>query len=471
MVAGRLARLAIGVGLKTGLDECASLHQATSKSAPRIKDGPSTGVHMPVTAVVGAQWGDEGKGKIVDVLAGRAAIVARFGGGSNAGHTVVNRFGTFKLHSLPSGGFSPTTMNIVGTGTVVDFDSLASELQALSTAGAPSVNLAISNRAHVIMPYHVALDQLKDASMGARKIGTTGRGIGPAYADKADRLGIQAGDLLDWDRFLDRLTSALAQKNRLVQALYDHPGFELSEIVERASVWRDRFSAMIRDTLPVIRQSLDVDAPILLEGQLGVMRDLDWGIYPYVTSSTTFAAGGGSGAGIPPNKISDVLAVVKAYTSAVGEGPLPTEMTGSDGDSLRDRGHEYGATTGRPRRVGWLDGVALRYAACVGGFSRLAITKLDVLDDLDTLHIATRYRIGTEVVNDFPRGSELEIAQPVYEEMPGWKQDTSSARCWHDLPHAAQRYLDRISELASAPISMVSVGPSRESTIEIELSK
>jgi adenylosuccinate synthase len=422
---------------------------------------------MPVTAVVGAQWGDEGKGKIVDVLAGRTDIVSRFGGGSNAGHTVVNQFGTFKLHSLPSGVFSPETVNIVGTGTVVDFDSMCSELDELSTAGVSPIDLAISSRAHIIMPYHVVLDQLKDASLGERKIGTTGRGIGPAYADKADRLGIQAGELLDWNRFRERVAFALEQKNRLIRALYDHPGFETTAILERAAAWRDRFSTYIKDTIPIIRRALDADARVMLEGQLGVMRDLDWGIYPYVTSSTTFAAGAGSGAGIPPARITDVLAVVKAYTSAVGEGPLPTEMTGSDGDSLRDRGHEYGATTGRPRRVGWLDGVALRYAANVGGFSRIAVTKLDVLDGIDPLRIAVAYRTHEGVVQDFPTGTDLETAEPIYEEMQGWSEDTSAITRWDDLPVPTQRYLRRVSELAAAPISIVSVGASRESTIEI----
>jgi adenylosuccinate synthase len=422
---------------------------------------------MPVTAVVGAQWGDEGKGKIVDVLAGRTDIVSRFGGGSNAGHTVVNQFGTFKLHSLPSGVFSPETVNIVGTGTVVDFDSMCSELDELSTAGVSPIDLAISSRAHIIMPYHVVLDQLKDASLGERKIGTTGRGIGPAYADKADRLGIQAGELLDWNRFRERVAFALEQKNRLIRALYDHPGFETTAILERAAAWRDRFSTYIKDTIPIIRRALDADARVMLEGQLGVMRDLDWGIYPYVTSSTTFAAGAGSGAGIPPARITDVLAVVKAYTSAVGEGPLPTEMTGSDGDSLRDRGHEYGATTGRPRRVGWLDGVALRYAANVGGFSRIAVTKLDILDGIDPLRIAVAYRTHEGVVQDFPTGTDLETAEPIYEEMQGWSEDTSAITRWDDLPVPTQRYLRRVSELAAAPISIVSVGASRESTIEI----
>jgi adenylosuccinate synthase len=422
---------------------------------------------MPVTSIVGAQWGDEGKGKIVDVLAGDADIVSRFGGGSNAGHTVVNQFGTFKLHSLPSGVFNPATINIVGTGTVVDFDSMCAELDQLAGSGVSPIELAISSRAHIIMPYHVALDRLKDAALGPKKIGTTGRGIGPAYADKADRVGIQVGELLDWSRFRERVAVALEQKNRIINALYDHPGFDTTTVLERAAAWRDRFAPNIKDTMPIIRSALHEDARVLLEGQLGVMRDLDWGVYPYVTSSTTFAAGAGSGAGIPPAKITDILAVVKAYTSAVGEGPLPTELTGPDGECLRDRGQEYGATTGRPRRVGWLDGVALRYAANVGGFSRIAVTKLDVLDGIDPLRIAVAYQTDDGVVADFPIGTALESAEPVYEDMEGWIEDTSSITRWEDLPSAAQRYLRRISELAAAPISMVSVGASRESTIEV----
>ncbi len=422
---------------------------------------------MPVTAVIGAQWGDEGKGKIVDLLASDSRIIARFGGGSNAGHTVVNEFGTFRLHSLPSGVFQPDSINIIGTGSVVDFQSLKSELDQLEKAGVPPVELMISNRAHVIMPYHQALDRLRDEARGAMRVGTTGMGVGPAYVDKADRVGIQAGDLLDPIVLENKLQFALEGKNRVLQNQYSAPGFEPSDLVALAAGWRDRFGGSITDTSARLAEAIENDESILAEGQLGVMRDIDWGTYPYVTSSTTFAAGAGSGLGIPPRLISDVVGVVKAYTSAVGEGPLPTELTGEAGGRLRELGGEYGATTGRPRRVGWLDGVALKFAAQVSGFTRLAVTKLDVLDSAETLKIAVAYEVDGAIVESFPLASQMSKAQPIYEEVAGWRADTTGARSWDDLPRACRDYLDRISSIAGAPVSLVGVGQARDATVRL----
>ena len=420
---------------------------------------------MPVTAIVGAQWGDEGKGKITDLMAQDADLVMRFGGGSNAGHTVINSFGEFKLHLTPCGIFNPEAISLVGTGTVVDFDGLRAELETLRAAGVSAEGLRISSRAHMIMPYHLLLDRLNEESRGRKAIGTTRRGVGPAYVDKADRVGIQVGDLLSPEVMARKLESVLAQKNRVLAEVYGHPTLELADLLDKASGWREMFADMIVDHVPVIAEALAADKRILLEGQLGALRDLDWGTYPYVTSSTTIAGGGGVGGGIPPRYIRDVLGVVKAYTTAVGEGPLPTELLGSAGEELRNRGGEFGATTGRARRVGWFDAVATRYAHQLNGFTGIAVTKLDVLDGMPSLRICTAYEADGETYSTVPLTSILEEATPRYEEMPGWDVSTEAATSWNDLPPEAQAYLRRIEELVGAPVKFVSVGPDRDQTI------
>jgi adenylosuccinate synthase len=420
---------------------------------------------MPVTAIVGAQWGDEGKGKITDLMAQDADLVMRFGGGSNAGHTVINSFGEFKLHLTPCGIFNPKAISLVGTGTVVDPDCLRSELESLWAAGVPTDGLRISSRAHLIFPYHLLLDRLNEESRGRKAIGTTRRGVGPAYIDKADRIGIQVGDLLSPDVMSRKLESVLAQKNRVLSEVYGHPPLDLADLVDRAASWRQLLGDMIVDHVPVVAAALASDQRILLEGQLGALRDLDWGTYPYVTSSTTIAGGGGVGGGIPPRYIRDVLGVVKAYTTAVGEGPLPTELLDATGDVLRTRGEEYGATTGRARRVGWFDAVATRFAHQLNGFTGIAVTKLDVLDGMPSLRICTAYRADGEMYATVPLTSILERAEPVYEEMPGWDESTEGATSWDDLPEQAQAYLRRIEELVGAPVEFVSVGPDRDQTI------
>jgi adenylosuccinate synthase len=422
---------------------------------------------MPVTAVVGAQWGDEGKGKIVDLMAQNADVVVRYAGGSNAGHTIVNEYGSFKLHSLPSGAFNPGALNIVGTGTVVDFDSLSTELAQLRTAGVGEVSLTVSDRAHVIMPYHKALDRMHEDSRGDLRVGTTGQGIGPTYADKVERSGIQAGELLDLARLEQRLGLLLRQKNRIVENTFGGAPMDPAAVVERVRSWHGEFRGNIRDTVPLLRRAVAEDRRILLEGQLGVMRDLDWGTYPYVTSSTTFAAGAGAGAGVPPRLMTDVVGVVKAYTTAVGEGPVPTELHGAEAHHLRDLGNEYGATTGRPRRVGWLDGIALRYAAHVGAFTRLALTKLDILDGFEELKIGVAYQLDRETVEEFPHPMLLARVEPVYEVLPGWSQSTAGARSWMELPENARRYVRRIEELAGVPVSLIGVGEAREAIIDM----
>jgi len=420
---------------------------------------------MPVTAIVGAQWGDEGKGKITDLLAQDADIVVRYGGGSNAGHTVINDRGEFKLHLVPSGIFNESAISLVGTGTVVDFDFLGPELQQLTAAGVSTDGLRISSRAHVVMPYHLLLDRLGDEARNSFVIGTTRRGVGPTYVDKADRVGIQVGDILDPRVLRRKLGLVLPQKNRLLQEVYGQPPQEMNELLERAQGWAERYKALVVDQVPLIAQALQDGRNILLEGQLGALRDLDWGTYPFVTSSTTVAGGGGVGGGVPPMCITQVMGVVKAYTTAVGEGPLPTELLDETGEALRLQGGEFGATTGRPRRIGWFDAVATRYGHYLNRFTGIAVTKLDVLDRMPTLRICTAYLDGDQRYDTVPSTSILERVAPEYEEMPGWTQSTTGARTWSDLPPAAKAYLQRIETLVGAPVSMVSVGPAREQTI------
>ncbi|GAC1640016.1 MAG: adenylosuccinate synthase [Chloroflexota bacterium] len=419
---------------------------------------------MPVTAIVGAQWGDEGKGKITDLLASDADLVLRFGGGSNAGHTVVNECGEFRLHLIPCGIFNPTAISLVGTGTVVDFDFLEDELGQLERAHVPIDGLRISSRAHLIMPYHVLLDRLQDDARGSNAIGTTRRGVGPAYVDKADRVGIQVGDLLDLHVVRQKLEIVLPRKNDLL-AQYGHAPLDLGELVDRAGVWCDRYGHSIVDHVQLVAAALRDNQTILLEGQLGALRDLDWGTYPFVTSSTTIAGGGAVGGGIPPMRIDNVLGVVKAYTTAVGAGPLPTELHGVEAQDLRQRGGEFGATTGRPRRVGWFDAVATRYACLLNGFTSLAVTKLDVLDGLSTLQICTAYEIDGTLHDTVPAAALIDRAVPVYEELPGWQDSTATATSWDELPETARAYLERIEALVGAPIDIVSVGQARGETI------
>src|SRR5579872_450336 len=420
---------------------------------------------MPVRAIVGAQWGDEGKGKVTDLLAQDADLVIRYGGGSNAGHTVVNSLGEFRLHAVPSGIFNPDAISLIGTGTVVDFEGLELELAELAGEHIDTAGLRISSRAHVVMPYHILLDRLQDEARGAMTIGTTRRGVGPAYVDKADRVGIQAGDLLETSAFRQKLDLVLPQKNRLLQDLYGHEPVSPDAVMDLGAKWRERFGHLIVDHVELVAQALVANRRILLEGQLGAMRDLDWGTYPYVTSSSTIAGGGGVGGGIPPMRIDEVIGVVKAYTTAVGAGPFPTELHDDVAEYLTETGGEYGATTGRRRRVGWFDAVATRYAALLNGFSGIAVTKLDVLDGLERLRLCTAYRLGERRFSTVPSTATLDRVTPEYEELPGWNQSTAGCKSWDELPAAARSYIQRIEELVGAPVNIVSVGRSRDQTI------
>lgn len=418
-----------------------------------------------ITSIVGAQWGDEGKGRIVDYLAVHSDIVIRFQGGDNAGHTVINEHGKFALHIIPSGIFNPKTTNIVGAGTVVNFETMATELASIAEKGVEVNNLFIDVRAHLIMPYHCSLDGAQELAKSQKmQIGTTKRGIGPCYSDKATRSGIRAADLLDFDRLKNRLEMALPQKNREL-SYFGLPEVTLDEMLTLCSKWKEQFGDKIIDSVPLVRQAYEDKKKILLEGQLGIMRDLDWGIYPYTTSSNPTAGGATNGAGIAPSRISEVIGVAKVYSTSVGGGPFMTELLDETGKKLQDIGKEYGATTGRPRRCGWFDAVAADFSCWINGFTSVALTKLDVLDSFEKLKVCVAYRVHGEIIKHLPETALQEIAEPIYEEYDGWMSDTTNARKWEDLPKNAQIYCKRLSELIGAPIKYISVGPERDQII------
>ncbi|MGC9398036.1 MAG: adenylosuccinate synthase [Anaerolineae bacterium] len=422
---------------------------------------------MTVTAVVGAQWGDEGKGRIVDYLAQDADMVIRFQGGDNAGHTVVNEHGKFALHIVPSGIFNPETTCLVGTGTVVNFNTLLEEVASLEDAGIDTRNLVVDKRAHLILPFHRLLDGAEERSRKKGwEVGTTKRGIGPTYSDKAARQGIRVGEILDPERLRQRLKMLVPRKNREL-AYFGLPEVTVDELLELCAGWRAAAGHRIVDAMPLVRDAIRAGKQILLEGQLGIMRGLDWGIYPFTTSSNPTAGGACVGAGIPPRALDEVLGITKTYATSVGGGPFPTELHDEMGQKLRDVGHEYGATTGRPRRCGWFDGVAIGYASWLNGFTGIAVTKLDILDSFEELKICTGYRLGDEVIDYVPDTATQAQVEPVYETWPGWLEDTTGVRAWDDLPGNAKRYLRRIEELAGAPIRYVSVGPERDQLIVV----
>ncbi len=426
---------------------------------------------MPVVALIGGQWGDEGKGHVVDWISSQARLVVRYGGGNNAGHTVVNDRGTFKLHIVPSGIFYPDTVNIIGHGVVIDPKVLIGELDALQEQGINTSKLFISNRAHIIMPYHIIQDRLQEQQRGDDKIGTTGRGIGPAYADKITRIGIRAGDLVHQETLLARLKAVLEEKNRLLTKLYGIKPIPLHETFLGYVQYGVRLADHIVNTHPHIQRELAKDAPVLLEGAQGALLDLDHGTYPYVTSSGPGAAGACQGAGIGPTRITSVMGVYKAYITRVGHGPFPTELPPDDPDAevLRQPGtpwEEVGTTTGRQRRVGWFDAVMGRYAVEINGIDTIAITKLDVLDTMDRIKICVAYKLGDEHIYNPPATiANLNKVEPIYEEMPGWKTSTSQVRQFQDLPAQAQSYITRICELVGARLGIVTVGPGRDQTI------
>ena len=420
--------------------------------------------------IVGSQWGDEGKGKIVDVLADEVDLVARYQGGANAGHTVHVGSEEFILHQIPSGILHPNRRCLLGNGVVFDPFQFFEELDKLTARGIDAEGrVGVSGRAHLLLSYHKLLDRAAEASRGAGKIGTTGRGIGPAYEDKVARVGVRVADLRDPARMETLLRRAAERVNRKLTLFDSTETVDADALVAEVATVRERLLGLMVDTGRVIQDALNAGKRVLLEGAQGALLDVDHGTYPYVTSSNTTAGGAGLGVGIGPTMIDDVVGVVKAYTTRVGEGPLPTEFPSPLQEQVREWGGEYGATTGRPRRCGWFDAVVVRYAALVNGLTGLAVTKLDVLDHLDELKIATRYAAGGETLDDFPGDlALLEEAQPEYETLPGWKSDTRQARKWEDLPPEAHAYLRRVEELTGVPIWYVSVGTRRDQIIHVK---
>ncbi len=424
---------------------------------------------MSVVAIIGAQWGDEGKGKIVDLLAERAKAVVRFSGGDNAGHTVVNPHGEFKLHLVPSGIFHPGVVCIIGNGVAVNPVILLEEIDNLQKHNIDTSHLLISDRAHLIMPYHTLFDGLEEERRGEGAIGTTRKGIGPVFADKIARLGIRTCDLLNKKKFRSRLGQILETKNAILTKIYNVAPLSLEEIYEQYCSYAERLTPFIRDTEPVIQDIISRKQPVILEGAQGTMLDPDFGTYPYVTSSSPMAAGSCTGSGINVKQLGQIIGVFKAYTTRVGGGPMPTELKDKIGEFIRERAHEYGATTGRPRRCGWFDAVAGRFSAQVNGFTGLALTRLDVLDALDTVKICTGYKLNGNIINDFP--SDIDVlgkCQPVYEELAGWRIPISDTRNHEQLPAPARQYVNRLEELLSCSVSIISVGANRDQSIMVK---
>ena len=424
---------------------------------------------MSAIIVVGTQWGDEGKGKIIDFVSEQADMVVRHQGGNNAGHTVVSGDVVYKLHLIPSGILYPETDCVIANGVVVDPRVFLEEVEYLHQRGIGTERLRVSSEAHLIMPYHLVFDSLAEDRLGTQKLGTTLRGVGPAYMDKASRMGVRVGDLLQPEVFRDRLERVLSEKNHLLSKAYGRDQFDFEDMLEQYLAYGEQMRPYIANTSVVINRAIDAGRRVLFEGAQGTMLDIDHGTYPFVTSSHPIAGGACIGAGVGPTKIDAVYGVVKGYTSRVGDGPFPTELLDAIGDAIRQEGQEYGTTTGRPRRIGWLDTVALRHAAHVNGLTGLAVTRLDVLDRLDLIQIAVAYRYHGEVMTELPDSLEqLSEVEPVLETMEGWKTSITGARRIDDLPAATRRYLDRIAELVGVPLALVSVGRERTNTIVLK---
>ncbi|MDY6835568.1 MAG: adenylosuccinate synthase [Chloroflexota bacterium] len=424
---------------------------------------------MSVIAIIGGQWGDEGKGKIIDTLAGQADIVIRFSGGPNAGHTVINPHGEFKLHLVPSGIFNQQATCIIGNGVVLSPQVLQKELKDLSGHNIDTSRLLISERSHIIMSYHTLFDRLEEESKGKNALGTTLKGVGPAYADKVSRLGVRAGDLLHIKELLPRLELIVQSKNRILTKVFEYQPLSLEEIYSECCSYADQIGPLITDTEPMVHRALCDDKTIMLEGAQGTLLDIDYGTYPYVTSSSSIIGGACTGSGLSPTAIDSVIGVFKAYSTRVGAGPMPTELLDEMGDRIREIAHEYGATTGRPRRCGWFDAVAARHSAQANGFTSVAMTRLDILDTLPQIKICTAYETQGKLLEYFPSSLHvIETCKPVYEELPGWQTPISSVRKFTDLPQEAQNYVKRLQDLIGCPIDFISVGAAREESIVLK---
>lgn len=423
---------------------------------------------MSVQVIVGAQWGDEGKGKVVDILAEHADIVARYQGGANAGHTVCIGEKQFILHLVPSGIFHPHITCVIGNGVVIDPNALLSEIAQVEAAGVPiGKRLLISHNAHLIMPYHKQLDVIREQA--TTKIGTTGRGIGPCYIDKAMRIGIRIVDLLDRDILARKIKTNIEEKDQLLTKVYGETRIDVDHIIHEYQEFDKKIDDYVTDTAFYLNGALHQGKRVIAEGAQGALLDVDHGTYPYVTSSNPTSGGACTGLGIPPTAISSVIGIAKAYCTRVGNGPFPTELTDEIGEHLRSVGHEYGATTGRPRRCGWFDAVALRYSAMINGIERIAVTKLDVLDQLDAIPLCVGYEYRGRRLKTFPTDPpSLEQIRPVYETFNGWKSPLSGVRSYGELPVAARQYLEALARFTGTRVSMVSVGPRRDQTIIVE---
>ncbi|WP_166245845.1 adenylosuccinate synthase [Paenibacillus turpanensis] len=420
---------------------------------------------MSTVVVVGTQWGDEGKGKITDYLAESAEVIARYQGGNNAGHTIIINNKKYKLTMVPSGIFYSNKVCVIGNGMVINPQALIEEIEYIHDNGFATDNLKISDRAHVIMPYHLLLDGLEEERKGANKIGTTRKGIGPAYMDKASRNGIRIADLMDPAEFEMKLRAVMLEKNRLIETMYGAQGLDVEPVLQEYLGYAEKLRPYVTDTSVVLNDAIDEGRRVLFEGAQGVMLDIDHGTYPFVTSSNPSAGGVCIGSGVGPTKIHQIIGVAKAYTTRVGDGPFPTELNNEIGDLIREKGHEYGTVTGRPRRVGWFDSVVVRHARRVSGITGLSLNSIDVLTGLETVKICTAYRFRGEVIDSYPASlNQLSECEPVYEELPGWTEDVSGARSLDDLPANARHYLERVSQLTGIPISIFSVGRNREQT-------
>ena len=427
------------------------------------------GALMSSIVVVGTQWGDEGKGKITDFLAEQADVIARFSGGNNAGHTIQFGGETYKLHLVPSGIFYKDKLAVIGNGVVVDPVALLKELDGLNERGISTNNLRISNRAQVILPYHLAQDEYEERRRGDNKIGTTKKGIGPAYVDKAQRIGIRMADLLEKETFERRLKENIEYKNACFKGMFNETCPTFDEIFDEYYAAGQRLKDYVTDTAKILDDANVADEKVLFEGAQGVMLDIDHGTYPFVTSSNPVAGNVTVGTGVGPTSVSKVIGVCKSYTSRVGDGPFPTELFDEDGHHIREVGREYGTTTGRPRRVGWFDSVVLRHSRRVSGITDLSINSIDVLTGLDTVKICTAYELDGEKITEYPANlDQLRRCKPIFEELPGWTEDITGCRSLDELPENARNYLERISELCGVHISIFSVGPDREQTNLLE---
>ncbi|MGI8775059.1 MAG: adenylosuccinate synthase [Actinomycetota bacterium] len=423
---------------------------------------------MPGIALVGIQWGDEGKGKVTDLLAEHTDIVVRYQGGNNAGHTIVVKDEKYALHLIPTGILYPHCIPVIGPGVVINPEVLIEEMDSLQDRGIDTTRLLISGNAHLIMPYHLELDLVTERRLGKNRLGTTKRGIGPTYADKATRIGLRAQDLLDPKIFSQKLEVALKEKNLMLTRVYGRLPLEAGEIIDRYLAYGRRLKNHIQDTNGLLQRALDDGQRVLFEGAQATMLDLDHGTYPYVTSSNPIAGGACAGAGVGPRDITRIIGITKAYCTRVGSGPFPSEADPADGEILVEVGREYGTTTGRKRRCGWFDAVAARYAARLNTLTELVVTKLDVLSEFESIKVCVGYEYEAERYEDFPPNQTIfNKCRPVFEELPGWKEDITAARVVEDLPKAARSYLERLEELTKTSVSWVSVGPKRDETVRM----